>query len=359
MLLQKGATHAKPFSLIPAALFAWTVLSMLAGCTNPTPTPTLTPTPRTPTPSQSSTPAPTRTPTPHPLGSESNPIIFAVVSETSDPKAGTAADEVVLRLKQITAFNIKARVYTTYSALMADLQSGRAHILFLPPVTYLLARQQNLAQVALMTNHFGVYQYGAQFLANVSSKFTLYFDPARNQNTANPATALKQLTGKRPCWVDPQSPSGYIQALGVLNENGIKVNDGAFLMSHSGVVRALYITGICDFGVTFATTGDPRTSSAVTADLTDVMNRVVILWQTDAIIPNLNISLWSGMAPAMREDLIFALQDVAKTEKGRANLTAANAYEILDVKVVNDSFYDAFAASLKNAKIPLESLIGK
>ncbi len=355
----KSPTRTRTFSLKLAAGFGWLLLSILAGCANPAPTATLTPTPITPTPLQSSTPLPTRTPTPHPLGSDANPIVFAIVSETSDPKASAAAEEVVTRLKQITAFNIIARAYPSYPALMAALQVGKAHIVFLPPFTYLLAKQQNLAQAALMTNHFGVYQYGAQFLANVGSKFTLYFDPARNQNTANAATALKQLDGKRPCWVEPQSASGYIQALGVLNENGFKVQDGAFLQSHSGVVRALYITGICDFGVTFATTGDPRTSTSVTSDLTDVMNRVVILWQTEAVIPNLNISFWSGMPQIMREDLIFALQDVVKSEKGRANLTTANSYEIMDFKIINDTFYEPLANALKASRINPETLIGK
>lgn len=337
-------------------LLAGLCLLAITSCSNPTPAPTAT---SEPTPSITRTAFPTRTPTPQPLNTDANPIILAVVSETNDPKAVAAADEVVARLKQITAFNIQSRVYPSYPKLMSDLQAGKAHILFLPPFTYLYARQNNLAQVGLMTNHFGVYQYGSQILANVASKFTLFFDPAKNQNTASAAAALKQLDGRRPCWVDPQSSSGYIQVMGLLNENGIKVKDGAFLQSHSAVVRALYITGICDFGVTFATTGDPRTSTAVTADLTDVMNRVLILWQTDPIIPNLNISFWSGMPPGMREDLIFAFQDIVKSEKGRANLTAANAYEIQDLKLVNDAFYDSVSAAVKNSKIPLESLVGK
>lgn len=337
-------------------LIAGLCLLLFASCSNPTATST--PTVQI-TPTLNRTPFPTRTPTPLPLNTDANPIIMAVVSETNDPKAAAAADEVVARLKQITAFNIQSRVYPSYLSLLADLQAGKAHILFLPPFTYLLARQQNLAQVGMMTNHFGVYQFGSQILANVASKFTLYFDPTKNQNTANAATALKQLDGKRPCWVDPQSSSGYIQVLGLLNEYGIKVKEGAFLQSHSAVVRALYITGICDFGVTFATTGDPRTSTSVTADLTDVMNRVVILWQTDPIIPNLNLSFWSGMPQGMREDLIFAFQDIVKSEKGRANLTAANTYEIQDLKVVNDTFYEPFSAMVKNARVNLETLIGK
>lgn len=345
-----------PLNKMRLILLAGLCLLAFASCSNPTPSPTPT---SQPTPALTRTAFPTRTPTPEPLNTDSNPIILAIVSEANDPKAVAAADEVVSRLKQITAFNIQSRVYPSYPKLMADLQAGKAHILFLPPFTYLYARQQNLAQVGLMTNHFGVFQFGSQILANVASKSTLFFDPAKNQNTANALTALKQLDGKRPCWVDPQSSSGYIQVLGLLNENNIKVKEGAFLQSHSAVVRALYITGICDFGVTFATTGDPRTSTTVTSDLTDVMNRVLVLWQTDPIIPNLNISFWSGMPQGMREDLVFAFQDIVKSEKGRANLTSANAYEIQDLKLINDTFYDPISGAVKNSKIPLDSLIGK
>ena len=115
------------------------------------------------------------------------------------------------------------------------------------------------------------------------------------------------------------------------------MKEGVITQSHSGVIRSLYITGICDFGAAFATTGDPRTASVVTQDLTDVMNRVVIIYQIDPMIPNLNISVLASLPREMREDLSFALQSIMQLEKGKALFTDANAYEITDLKPLEDS----------------------
>ena len=332
--------------------FLW-ILSFSA-CGRATPVPTSTP------PLQSTaTPEPTRTPTPFPLASQENPLVLGIVSEMNDPKAAAAADDITAEIARITNFVITPKVYSSINSLMTDLQANKVHIVFLQPFTYIWANQKGLAQVILLTNHFGVYQYGGQFLTNVASKFTIYYDPAKDQNTADAVTALKQFDGKRPCWVDPTSAAGYVVPRGLLAMNGVKVKEGAMTQNYTSVVRALYITGICDFGVTFATTGDPRTSTAVTQDLTDVMNRIVVIYKIDPIIPNLNISLHSSLPKVMREDLTFAMQSLVRTEKGKASLSTATAYEIKDLKPIEDPFYDPLRAVFKQAGASLDTLLGK
>lgn len=337
-----------------AALFILALLLVACGRSTPSPTPT-----PTPTPAVSPTPFPTRTPTLPPPASEENPLILAVVSETNDPKVLAAAEEIARQAAQITNFQIRARVYPSVPLLLSDMLAAKVHIAFFQPFTYLWARQKGLAEVILLSNHFGVYQIGSQFFANVSSKFTIYYDPVRGLNTTNPAIALKQFDGKRPCWVEPTSASGYIVPLGALQDVGVKVKDGVIAQSPTAVIRALYVSGICDFGATFATTGDPRTSSAVTQDLTDVMNRVVIIYQVDPIIPNLNLSVHSSLPKDMRSDLAFALQNIARSDKGRSALSTAASYEISDFKPVDDSFYDPLRSMLKQSGVVLDTLIGR
>jgi phosphonate transport system substrate-binding protein len=337
-------------------VFCLVLAILLSGCGRSTPQPTATP---TPTPLISPTPQPSRTPTVPPIASEANPLILGIVSETNDPRATAAAEEMASQLTRITTYTVKVHTYHTTQELVVDLQAGKVHIVFLQPFTYIWAKQKSLVQPALLSNHFGVYLYGAQFMANVNSKFTIFFDPVKGLNTVDPATALKQFDGKRPCWVDPTSASAYIAPLGLLTDKGIKVKDGAFLQSHTAVVRALYITGICDFGLTFSTTGDPRTSTAVSADLTDVMNRIVIIYQLDSIIPNMNVSFHSSLPRDIRNDLAFAIQDMARTDKGRQTLTAATGYEITELKGIDDTVYDPLRSVLRSSGVSLETLIGK
>lgn len=334
------------------------VILVCTACLPATTAPTATPTP-IPTLKSSPTPEPTRTSTPFPLASEENPLVFGTVSENSDPKILAAGVDLAAELARITNFKVISRTYPSQAALLADMQAKKVHITFLQPFTYIWARQKGFANVVLLTNHFGVYQYGSQFLANVSSKFTSYYDPAKGQNTVDAATALKQFNGKRPCWVDPTSAAGFVAPYGLLSDLGIKVKDGVLAQSFPAVVRALYVTGICDFGASFATIGDARTSTTVTQDLTDVMNRVVVIYTTEAVIPNLNLSLHTGLSKEMREDLTFALQSIGRSEKGRTAFSTAAAYEITDVKAVDDVIYDALRNLLKLAGTPYESLIGK
>ncbi len=341
--------------LIIASLAA----GVLSACrSTPPPPPTATTAPN-PTAAPTLTPLPTRTVTPQPQGSDQNPLVLGIVSPDSDPAVLTAAEEVAASVQNVTGYVIKAQVYFSYADLVSEMSLKHVQMAFLPPLTYLYANELGIAEVGMLSNHFGVYQYASRFFANAASSFNSYYDPNRDRSTSDATTALKQFQGKQPCWVDSQSPSGYIVPSGYLKSNDVEVKDGAFLVSPVGVIRALYITGICDFGATFATTGDPRTSPAVNQDLTDVMNRVMIIYQTDPIIPSNNLSFHPMVNPEIREDLTYGFKDLVKDAQGQSTLSTAVSYEILDLKVVNDSIYEPFRSLVDAAGVNLVTLIGR
>lgn len=317
----------------------------------PTAQPTLTLTPTFP---------PTLTPTPLPLGSNENPFVIGLVSETADPQIDAAAAELSSRISALAGVKVTGKVFPSYAQLLEAMGEGRVHVAWLYPLTYLYASQSGLAEVALLTNHFGVYQYGSQFLANVSSGFTPFFDPISGLSSADAATALEQFRDMRPCWVEPQSASGYILPAGLLRLNGITSQPAVLAQTHTAVVRALYIKGICDFGATFGISGDPRTASAVQQDLPDVMNRVLIIWRSEAVIPNLNLSLLAGLSEADRQTLTTAFLDLSKEEDGKALLSlSAGNYQIDDIKAVQDSIYDPLREVSDALNIDLQDMIGK
>ncbi len=344
-----------PVSFIVLTAILATFIVSACGVTQ-TPTPTSVPQITT---TVTLTPLPTRTVTPQPLGTEPNPLIFGIVSPDSDPKTLAAADDVAAAIQVVTGFVIKAQAFTSYEDMISEMSLRHVHLAFLPPLTYLYANQMGFADVGMLANHFGVTRYASRFFANVAGKFTSFYDPGSDRSTADPATALEQFRGKRPCWVDPQSPSGYVVPLGILESNDVATIEGAFLVSPAGVIRALYVTGICDFGATFATTGDPRTSTAVNQDLTDVMNRVVVIWQSDPVIPSTNLSFQPAVSSEMREDLTYGFKDLVKNEQGQSTLSTAINYEIVDLELVNDSIYDPFRDLVEAAGVDLVNLIGR
>jgi phosphonate transport system substrate-binding protein len=319
-------------------------------------TKTTTPT-RTPRPT--ATLRPTSTPTPEPAGSKNNPLIIGFVSETHDLKISNAAKQLAAQLTTSTGYTVISQVYSSYHDLISALEGGSVQISWLPPLTYIYAYQNNAADVALVTNHFGVYQYGSQFLANSDNHFQTYFDPIHNQNTADAATALAQFKGLRPCWVDLQSPSGYLVPASLLLENGVDYLPGVVAQSSTSVIRALYIKGICDYGVTFAISGDPRTSTEVLKDLPDALDKVVIIWRSDPIIPNLNLSFIPSVPKEIRDNVVSALQDLIITGQGKKIISDANNYDVQDLKIVDDSIYDPMRAVVGRTGIDLQSTLGK
>jgi len=277
-----------------------------------------------------------------------------------DPEiADTAAMEELLdTLSTSTGYTIIGKEFATAGELLTDMEAGFAHIAWLMPLPYIWANQHGFARAQLLLNHFGVYQYGTQFLASAESGFSVYYDPITGENLADASTALSQFLNQRPCWVSPDSPSGYVVPAGLLAENEIPVQPGAFVRDHAAVIRALYVRGICDFGATFAISGDPRTSPAL-QDLPDVMNRIVVIWRSDAIIPSMNFSTLPELPEEMRQRLIAALVDLASRPEGRQLLTDALNYDVQELKAVDDETYEPLKRLTEAAQINLESLFRK
>ncbi|WP_299024603.1 PhnD/SsuA/transferrin family substrate-binding protein [uncultured Thermanaerothrix sp.] len=314
--------------------------------------------PNTPTP-ESQTPPPTITPTPPPLGHPAHPLVIGFVPD--DPTARQAeAQALASALSERTMLSVQTRLFESYRSLLEGLEKGSVHAAFLPPLTYIEAHEKGLAQVELLANHFGVYFYGSMFLANAESNFTRYFDPATNRSTAPAETALQQLADLRPCWVEPTSIAGYLLPAALLKHHHIETLPGVIAQTPSAVVRALYIKGICDFGATFAISGDPRTASNVLGDLPDAEQRVIILWQTEPIIPNLNVSFHPQVSTVLRNAVAQSLSEIAgETELNTVLTSLNNGYAIQAFKRVDDSVYDPLRETLSVLSLDLMDLLGR
>jgi len=324
----------------------------LAACS--TGTPTITPTPTL------GVVEPTATTPPMPLGDPSNPILIGYVFSQDDPESQAAIETLVQELNVRVGLTFGAVIFPTYEQLLSMLKAGTVHGAWLHPLTYINASNQDAVDVQLLTNHFGTYYYGTQILANAENGFTSFFDPETNTATADAETALRQLDGLRPCWAEEGSISGHIYPFGLLQDLNISSLPGAIVQSHTAVIRSLYIKGVCDYGATFAYSGDPRTSGAVINDLPDVDQQVVVLWQSPPDIPNLNFSTIPGMPDPIRAKLVSVLVDIVKTEDGKALLSQANgAYDIQDLRVVDDSVYDPLRQAVRRSGISASDWPGR
>ena len=290
------------------------------------------------------------------LGSPEMPIVMALAPSATSQELMAGGDAIAAKLSELTGYTITTTIPTSYAALVEAMGSGNAHIGWLPPLAYVLASQKGYADVVYVAIRSGSDYYGAQFIANVDSGFTSYFDPAANEgagaNTADAATALAQFDKKKPCWTDPLSASGYVIPSGIVASTGAKVSSAAFVIGHPTVVRARYLKGICDFGATYI---DARTSSSL-KDLADVTTKVVVIWRTDPVIPNDNVSVAVDLPEDVRAKIVEALGSLASSEEG-ITLLKNGGYDISGLSARDDTFYDQFRVYLEASGIDVTTLV--
>jgi phosphonate transport system substrate-binding protein len=297
--------------------------------------------------------------TPIPLGSQGNPLRMGYVIDPANTESAAAGGNVAARLAELTGYSVELAPHADYITLMTSLYNRQVHMVWLPPVTAVATQKIGLADAALIVNHYGVYAYGTQFLANVDLGATSYFDPVTNINTADPVTALGQFAGLRPCWVEPESSAGYIIPAGILSQIGVITQPAVWSQTSSAVIRSLYVGGVCDFGATFSISGDPRTSSEILNDLPDAMSRVEVIWRSDPIIPNLSLSFTPPINEKLAKELSAAWMEIDQQPETLAWLSTMLDYDIQAMRPITNSYFDALRTYLDILQIDPLSLLGK
>jgi len=314
----------------------------------------------TPIPSQATaTLRPTYTPTPHPLGSFENPIVMAFITNETVPGQDNAIFNLTGQLSQVLGVQIKGKVFNNYIEFEKSMKENEVHAAWLGPVEYILAARSGNFQVSLVTNHLGITSYGVQFFAHKDSLFKSYFDISKDISTASAGTALAQFSGTRPCLVDNSSLTGYWVPLGFLAESNIPTLEPALTSSTTASLRALYIKGVCDFTATYAHSGDPRTANAITTDLPDIMQQIIVIWRSNPIIPNLNLSFSDDLGLPLQSQIQQAVIAISRSEAGLQLLTDANDYSIAALASIEDKDYDALRTLLDALDVNLKNLINK
>jgi phosphonate transport system substrate-binding protein len=326
------------------------LLSVTAGCTlvqmpgDPTPTPTEIALQAT-EPQETATPRPTPTPTEAPLGEPNNPITMGFVLQPNHVAAADAAQEIALLISSDTGLAVEALIYPDFLSLSTAVLDGDVDLFWLQPLEYLYLNGEGAADVMLMSNHLGVYAYGVRFLANTNRGFTSYYDPDLGESYGDTLAALQQFAGTRPCFLSPQSLPGTIAPLGLLAETSTPTLDPVTVYDYSAVVRALYIGGICDFGVSY-----------VLQDIPEVENNIAVIWQSEGIIPNLNLSASQSLPLNIEVKIQEAVLDLANSPEGLTRLSTALNYEISALREEADSFYTPLRTILAPLELDYQSL---
>lgn len=316
-------TAAPTKAATTAATTAATAAATKAATAVPTPRPTLAPPPPAPAAGQ--------------LGSPTNPIVMSFVPSGDTTAITTGGSQIADLLKPRTNLTFKVEVGTSYAASIEAMGAGKAQIGWLNTFSYILAHQKYGTQLGLVVTRFGTDYYNGQIIVNNKSGIKTMAD----------------LKGKKFCYVDPSSTSGYIVPRIVMQANGVNPDKDLAATtnagSHNNVAIAVY-KGDCDAGATFV---DARTS--VQKDFPDILDKTSVLIVSPNI-PNDTVSYVKDFPPAMKTLIDNALIDISFDPAGKKALNTV--YQIGGFVQHDDSFYNDFRGYLEKAGIDPTKLVG-
>jgi len=271
------------------------------------------------------------------LGTEENPIIWAVVPSGETERVVSGFDQVADMINQETGLVIKPFVATEYAGVIEAMCSDppKAHMASLATFSYILAHEKGCANAILVANRYGSPVYNGQIFVRADSGIN----------------SLADLKGKTFCRPDPLSTSGWIIPSITLKAAGVDPDkDLAQIVdagSHDASVAGVY-NGDCDAGASYV---DARTR--IEEDYPDVMDVIKVI-QVSADIPNDGVQFVTGFDPELQTQIVDALLKIADTDAGKEALDTAYQWNALEKH--DDSFYDAFRQVLDAAGVSPEEL---
>lgn len=269
------------------------------------------------------------------LGTEENPLIWAVVPSGDTERVITGFEEVAQMIYDETGLVIEPFVATEYAGVIEALCSDppQAHIASLATFAYLVANERGCAEAELIATRRGAPTYNGQIFTRADSGIE----------------TLADLEGKTFCRSDPLSTSGWIAPSIALRQAGIDPDtDLAQIIdagSHDAAVSGVY-NGDCDAGSSYV---DAR--STVEETYPDVMDVLVVI-ELSADIPNDGVQFQPSLSEDIREQITNALLAIAQTEAGQEALGTAYSWD--GFQEGGDAFYDPFRQVLDSAGVSPE-----
>jgi len=288
------------------------------------------------------------------LGLAENPLILALPPSANSGEQINAAREIAAQFMERTGYVVVVTIPDSYGDLVDALENGNAHIVLLDPLSYALAYQKDLVHAQYAIVKETKIKYGAQFLAPRKGGYTSYFNPEIGLNTADSNVALAQFGDRKPCWSEETSPSGHVIPLGLLNQAQVRTRPAAFVGGQPTVVRSLYVGGICDFGATYI---DARKFPSLEDEMPDLIEQVLVIWQTPDIIPYEVLAFSTNMPLSMRNLFFDLIPAILQTDAGNAAFKMA--FDIDEIQAVNDGDFNEFHIFVKESRVDLSLLLGK
>lgn len=236
---------------------------------------------------------------------DSHPLVFVASSSDRFATLQRSYQPILAMLSQETKREIIFKSFDDAS-IIEELGAGKIDILAVEAFSYVIAKKQGAqitAVAAGVDEKDGTSGYQSYGITPVGS----------------PIQTLKDLPGKKVCFVDPESTSGYLYPIAELRALGIDPDRDItpiFKYRHDAVVLAV-ANGQCEAG--FA--GDWMVDRMVDRQMIEIeqgrLRAIITVWKSGTI-PGPLIAISDRLPPDLRQQLITALQKNANADDLRA-----------------------------------------
>jgi phosphonate transport system substrate-binding protein len=230
-----------------------------------------------------------------------------VPSQNADTLEAKAKPLEKLLSKEL-GINVKVSVSTDYNTIIEAMKSKKVDVGFLPPTAYVLAKENNAADVILQAQRFGVNEKdGSPTDELVDSYKSMIIVKADSD-----IKELKDLKGKKMGFQNVTSSAGYVWPAVEMMKAGVDPMsdvETTTLKGHDQAVLAV-LNGDVDAAAVFE---DAR--NIVKADYPKVFDDVRVLYRTEPI-PNDTISVRSDMTDKWKTKIQEAFINIAKSDEG-------------------------------------------
>ncbi len=351
---------------------------VLSACATPTAAPTAAPTeaPATEAPVVVTTEAPTPeppTPTPPPdpvctlmenppvveagkLGSPEMPIVIAFVPSGDTGKITKAGQGIADCLNKMTGLSFKIEVGTSMAASIEAMGAEKAQVGFLNTFSALLANAKYEGITPSLVN-VRKYTPGGEIDPDfaLAGEMEPFYKAEFIAGVDTGITKLEDVKGKKFCFVDANSTSGYVvpnilfKAAGIDPEKDFTYQ---FAGGHDKVAIAVY-NGDCDAGVAYT---DILTDESADLKSTypDIAEKVKIFAVSDRI-PNDGVQFIANFDPTYKAAIIQGL--LAMTQDPGGKYLLKSLYSINGYIEVEPDYYQPFLEILKAAGVDPAELV--
>jgi len=258
-------------------------------------------------------------------------LVFALTWQRNTEPVGAAVTDLLRWLGAEVGRTIVPRVALSYEEIFPLFERGAVDFAWLPPLSYLRLRADDLARtLCVNARHSG---YSAVLAVRAASRHA----------------SLDKLQGARVAWVDPHSTTGYILGRLDLVAHGVdlKVTLGEerFYGSHDAAARAVF-EGRSDVLGTFAEYEGGELVRAGFSQLGKPSDWRILLRGTES--PPDVLAVHSGVDAELADAMKRALFKAAGDDATRARVR--DAFHVERFGEADESRYAAFSATVEEAR---------